>query len=222
MSGADVGRYQWLVDDQFGDQALGGFYFCEVDHEPGGWIAYIQWLESADEATRFFDPSVSWLPPPDSEEMMALVPVQSARLERLINEDRTAELLERESLESIAQTWVRYHNTESHSTARLRDWWAIQIWLGSALLEDEDRRREGLLRLVDAAQSDNDFGIIGAGPLEDFIDDNESRLSWIEAQAQRSASFRRALAGVWIWTIPEDAFLRVERAAGVQLPRPGT
>lgn len=223
MSGPDEGMYQWLLDDRLGDQALGGFCFCEANHEHDGWIGYIEWLETADEAARFFDPSVSWLPPSESEEVMALIPLHSVRLERLVEEGRIDELLERETLESIAQAWVRYQNTDDDGTERLRDWWAIQIWLGSAVFDDEIRHREGLLRLIDAAQSDDDLGIIGAGPMEDFITSHtESRLAWIETEASRSPSFRRVLASVWIWSIPEDAFLRVERAARVPLARPRT
>ena len=81
---------------------IGGFYFCEVEHQHDGWIAFIEWLEAAGEADRFFDANNEWLPADESTRMMAALPLHSLRLERLIDEDRVTELLERESLESIA------------------------------------------------------------------------------------------------------------------------
>ena len=101
MSGGGAACFQWLVDDRAGEHALGGFYFCEVEHQPDGWIAFIERVETADEADRFFDPNVEWLPAAESEQMLAVLPVQSLRLERLIDEARVTELLQRENLQSI-------------------------------------------------------------------------------------------------------------------------
>jgi hypothetical protein len=83
---------------------------------------------------------------------------------------------------------VRYQGLDEGCPERLRDWWAVDLWMNRDWLLDEDRLHDGLLRLVDAARSDDDFGMVAAGPIYDFINDDESRLAWIERQAAGSES----------------------------------
>lgn len=81
----------------------------------------------------------------------------------------------------------------------------------------ESRHRALLDLLVDRVPNDHVLGVVGADPLEDFINAAEDRLAWIEQRAASSARFKETLAAVWIWHLPSDAFERVERAAGVPL-----
>ena len=117
--------------------------------------------------------------------------------------------------QEIADTWVRYNHGQAAS-----EWWAVELWLSLEWWADEARVRDGLLRLVDAAESDLDFACIGAGPLEVFVSDDESRVHWIERQAPRSPALRRALAHVYAWDLSDRMFWRVERAAGTKLNDP--
>jgi hypothetical protein len=81
--------------------------------------------------------------------------------------------------------------------------------------------RDGVLALVAAAETDQDFGNIGAGVLEYVVSNDEDRLRWLEAQAHASEPFRRSLANIYVWGIHRDEVAaRVEAAAGVRLPRP--
>jgi hypothetical protein len=65
------------------------------------------------------------------------------------------------------------------------------------------------------------LGYVGAGPLEIFVSNDESRIRWIEEQAARSPRFRRALGNVWTWgTESNEVAARMEAAAGVRLARP--
>jgi hypothetical protein len=101
------------------------------------------------------------------------------------------------------------------------DWWALDavnlIWEWG----DEARVRGVLDLLVEYAPNDAALEVVGAGPIEDFVKDwSESRLAWIEDRAAMSSRFRRALGIVWIWSLPDDIFERVERAAGTPLARP--
>jgi hypothetical protein len=103
------------------------------------------------------------------------------------------------------------------------NFWAIDLWfpVNDEWWQDEERVRSGLLALIDAASGDDDLAYVGAGPLEDFIENDESRLRWIEGQARTSARFRRALSNVWVWGMQRNEVAeRVERAAGVPLARP--
>jgi hypothetical protein len=126
----------------------------------------------------------------------------------------------------VADAWCRFH--ERASAGELGDdqtnddeWWAVEFWLtGGDVWEDEVAVREGLLALIDAAQDDL-LSYIGAGPLEAFVNTDESRLLWIEEQASKSGRFRRALANVWTWGSEPDAIAaRLEKAAGTRLARP--
>jgi hypothetical protein len=141
--------------------------------------------------------------------------VSAPDLEALVSDGRVDELLRVVTPQQVAETWMRYHHGESDS-----DWWAVELWLSLEWWEDEARVRDGLLHLVDVAESDEDFATIGAGPLEVFVSDDESRVHWIERHAPRSPASRRALANVWAWNLPDKMFRRVERAAGTKLADP--
>ncbi len=54
---------------------------------------------------------------------------------------------------------------------------------------DEERLRDGVLALVAAAETDQDFGNIGAAVLEYVVTTDEDRLRWLEAQALVSEPF---------------------------------
>src|SRR4051794_8117767 len=100
------------------------------------------------------------------------------------------------------------------------DWWAVDVWFATAFQCDEARVRAAIIALIERAPEGADLGYVGAGPLEDFICRDEERLAWVEAQAARSADFRRALANVWLDPELDPFFDRIERAAGVPLKRP--
>jgi hypothetical protein len=151
----------------------------------------------------------------------AVVP-DPVELERLVEQGAYGEVLAAVSLAEIAEAWIAYHRAE-HVKLDEGDpfWWAVDFWLsGSGVWADEDLARLGLLALIEAAPDDL-LGHVGAGPLETFVSDDESRVRWIEDQAAQSDRFRRALANVWTWgTEPNAIASRLERAAGVRLPRP--
>ncbi len=136
-------------------------------------------------------------------------------LQTLVDEGRVDELLQVVTPRQIAKTWVRYQHGEADA-----DWWAVDLWMSREWWDDEARVRDGLLRLVEAAESDDDLSIIGAGPLEVFVCDDESRVHWIERQAPSSPAFRQALAYVWAWELSDRMFWRVERASGTKLNDP--
>ena len=100
------------------------------------------------------------------------------------------------------------------------DWWAVEFWMDE-WWTDEKRLREGILELVAAAETDADFGVLGAAIMETFVADDDDRLRWLEEQASASARFRRSLANVYVWGLERnEVAARVEAAAGVRLPRP--
>jgi hypothetical protein len=157
---------------------------------------------------------------------MGAVGPSPERLEALVDEEKVAEVLALVSLDSIAETWCRYTRrtptgARSHSDD---DWWAIELWMTKAWWDDPARVRDGLLALVHAAQDDDDLlNCVGAGPLENYLADDENTLRWVEAQAAKSAAFRKALASVWVWgELDDSAASRIEAAAGVPLDRPRT
>jgi hypothetical protein len=146
------------------------------------------------------------------------------------------------SVEELAAAYCRYVARNMASEEPL-DWdedpdgWAAELYfeITSPGFEqershaDEERIRRFLLLIVAGAANDDVLSYIGAGPFEDFLGPDESRVSWIEAQAVASATFRKALANVWIWSwAPEEIFVRIEAAAQAPLawpeqygPRPG-
>jgi hypothetical protein len=150
--------------------------------------------------------------------------VDSRQLQRLVDAGRFDDLLQIVSLTEVARAWMRYqHKVEGGDDPGVDDpdWWAVEMWQEDASWADENRLRDGVLALVAAAETEEDFGMIGAGVLEYVVTDNEDRLRWLEAQGRESEPFRRSLANIYVWGIqPDRVAARVEAVAGVRLPRP--
>jgi hypothetical protein len=214
--GHDEGKYVWVIDDRKGPSSMGGFYLCEFSPNPDRYRLTTEWYKTAAKAIKWVPDCVSWMPVDESEPIVALMPVESARLKRLVDERRFEELSGLVSLEKIAETWMRYQRLDN-SRAALRDWWAVDLWMNEGWWSDEKRVRDGLLRLVEHAESDDDFGNLGAAVMEVFISADEGRLVWVDQQAAGSEKFREAMSHAWVWELPDQAFRRMEKAAGVAL-----
>src|SRR3954454_9973028 len=147
------------------------------------------------------------------------------RLNDLCNRGELDELLALVPLDTVAATWCRY--TERSIAARADrlpdddpDWWAVNFFLCRAFWRDGDLQRRGLLALVRATVDERVLGCIGAGPLEDFISDNEEDLLWLEEQARENESLRIALRHVWADTYVTRATMeRLDAAAARPLAR---
>ena len=122
-------------------------------------------------------------------------------LEELVLEGQVAKLLSLVTLEQVAAAWCGYHARTHFPGVEDDDpdWWAVDLLLSGEFWSDELRVRTVIDLLVERAPDDRVLGGVGAGPLEDFISDNEDRLVWIEGRAAASARFREALGHVWIW-----------------------
>jgi hypothetical protein len=107
---------------------------------------------------------------------------------------------------------------DSHNT-----WTTIRgprHFLCEAFWRDRNLRRRGLLALLRATDDERVLGCVGAGPLENFVSDDEDDLRWLEAQARQSQSFRIALRNVWADTcVTEETLARLDAAAGETLAR---
>lgn len=144
------------------------------------------------------------------------------RLLTLVEEERLDELLQDVSVYDIAEAWCRYSSAQQTSDRddEHPDWWAVQLWMSRSWWERRDLVRDGLLALLRCAHDSGVLSHFAAGPLEVFISERDDDLAWIEEQARTSETFRRALAQVWIWDLPDGVVRRIERAARVPLPRP--
>jgi hypothetical protein len=151
---------------------------------------------------------------PSPDELMALV-----------DERHLDRLLAVVTIEDVADAWWRYTTRDRTKPDELADahWWAIELWIGGGPVWDrEDLVRRGLAALAERAPDGADLGSLGAGPIEDSVIEDDDRLRWIEEQAERSPNFKAALANVWIQNLSPGTFLRVERAACVELPWPSS
>jgi hypothetical protein len=154
---------------------------------------------------------------------------KSPDLKRLVDDGLFDALLREVTLSEVARAWMRYQHREHEPVGPDLDdpgiddpdWWAVSTWMDEDWWADEARVRTGILELVAAAETDSDFGILGAAVIEMFIVDDDDRVLWLEEQAGASEAFRRSLANVWIWgEVQDDIAARVEAAAGVRLKRP--
>ena len=147
--------------------------------------------------------------------------VHSAELQRLVDAGDVPALFRAVSAEQIADAWWRYTlRPDREQAVDHPDWWAVELWFGSAIYQDDfrDDRRSLIHALAERAPQGADLGLLGAGPVENCVADNEDDLLWMEAEARHSENYRKALANVWIdGFFSPESFLRVEAAAGTRL-----
>ncbi len=137
----------------------------------------------------------------------------------LVDSDDVDGVLHIVTLDAIAQAWWRWHRG-AHNSFHDPDWWAIELFQGQAIFEHRDLHRELLLELVAQASDEDELEIVGAGPLEDLVSDNEHFLRWVEDLAADNGKFRTALSKIWLYGDERPETLRrLEAAAGVPLGR---
>lgn len=155
-------------------------------------------------------------------------------LHALVDAGRFDDVVEQVGLDGIATAWFAYMRETKPASATTAggkvpfedfdppNWWAVEIWMDDTWwTADEQRVRLGILELVALADSDDDFGNLGASIMETFASRDESRLQWIAEEAATSEGFRRSLAHVRVWgELPDPVAARIEQAAGTPLPRP--
>ena len=131
-----------------------------------------------------------------------------------------AEVLTREQIFSqlgsdcVVSTYLR--NQVDHDKFDFWAWEAIE----ETISEDAETAWPLLLSLIDTAPDEESRGLIGAGPLENFIMSNaDGFIERIEMAARSRPRVKEALASVWIMTLRPDVFARIEAAAGVSLRR---
>ncbi|MFN8016853.1 MAG: hypothetical protein U0P45_01885 [Acidimicrobiales bacterium] len=123
------------------------------------------------------------------------------------------------SADEIAIAWHRYTATPEPKDVDHPDWWAVDLFWVTELLERKDLHRHLLLKLIEHA-SEATLGQVAAGPLEDFVSDDEDDVRWIEAACATNMRLRTALTFTWSSTYVSRATLRrLDAAAGEPLPR---
>src|SRR5262245_50124916 len=96
-------------------------------------------------------------------------------LQELSDDDDLDGILEIATLDEIAQAYCRYRTEDDEDFETTHpDWWAVQIFFDREIFERQDLYRALLLKLVEHAD-DERLGAVGAGPLEDFVSDNEDK-----------------------------------------------
>ena len=92
-------------------------------------------------------------------------------MQRCVDSGDLDGLLELASADEIAIAWHRYNDTPEPKSVDHPDWWAVELFMGRAILERTDLHRALLLELVKHASDDALWGV-AAGPLEDFVSDD--------------------------------------------------
>jgi hypothetical protein len=143
------------------------------------------------------------------------------RLQALVDAEDLEGLLELVTVQEIAETWCRHTavpSAEKHVEDN-PDWWAVELMMTGAVFQRPELHRELLLALV-ACADDDVLGVVGAGPLEDFVSDDEDDLRWLERACADNVKLREALRGVWCdGDVSEATMARLDAAAGAPLDR---
>ncbi len=125
------------------------------------------------------------------------------------------------SNEDISRSWIAHYARMGRpsSAAQINaheddpDWWAVDALMN---LDSEDPVRALDIIFLIAEGSDDDWVLenLGAGPLENLIDDDLTLLDPIALEAASNPSLKKALQSVWRRDISEDAWTRLQRIAG--------
>ena len=143
-------------------------------------------------------------------------------LQALVDDEDLDGLLQVVTMDEVAEAWCRYTERQEHDSGGDEDpdWWAIEFFMMRPIFANGRVYRSGLLALLARANTEFLLSCVAAGPLENFVSDDDADLRWLEQEAARNENLRRALAGVWCHThVTEATFARLERAAGQALPR---
>jgi hypothetical protein len=140
-------------------------------------------------------------------------------LQELVGHGEIDAVLAIVTLDEIGQAWSRY-TEQAHADEDDPDVWAILLIGESDFRADRTRWRAALLKLVEHAGSDDVLAVVGAGPLEEFVSDDEDDLRWLEEQGSTNPLLRKALAGVWCDNdLSSKTMKRLDAVAGRPLHR---
>lgn len=120
-------------------------------------------------------------------------------------------ITDRLGVQRLVDAWLAWTPTPD-GTYPDQHWWAFSLFDDIERWADEDLYRKIVLRFIDAAD-DEQLWHVAAHPLEDFLTDNDERLTWMEQTATQSPRFRRALGGVWTHSKEPSTAARIARAA---------
>lgn len=143
-------------------------------------------------------------------------------LQQLVDDEDLDGLFALVTLDEVAIAWCSYTDRD-HGPAQAADddpeWWAIELFYTTEIFRRSATYRALLLKLVEHG-SDWALGCVGAGPLENFVSDNEGDLQWLERECAVNPKLRTALSGVACSTFVSPQNMdRLDAAAQVPLAR---
>lgn len=142
----------------------------------------------------------------------------------VLDNEGAAALRAHVSVDDVSAAWCRYTARRMLHLEDEPDWesdpdgWAAELYFEEEFW-DIPRRQAFLARIAELAPNDEVLLTVGAQGLEDWINDDEDCLLWVEEQAAQSERFRKALQSVQVSSTrlrPETVF-RLESAAGTAL-----
>ena len=126
------------------------------------------------------------------------------------------------SVDDVAAAWCRYMARSMLHPSGAPDWegdpdgWAAELYFEDEFW-DIPRRETFISLIAELAPNDDVLLTVGAQGLEDFINDDEDCLLWVEGQAAASDKFRKALQNVYVSGLKPETVSRLERAARTPL-----
>jgi len=123
--------------------------------------------------------------------------------------------------QELIAAWLKYHELLEKSgdlsgrTSVADEYlWAIH-GLDDMAKQDPEACWRLIMELVLRAQSNYQLASLASGPLEDLlVKHGNDFIERVERAASNNDRFRETLFGVWRSDIPEDVWIRVEKARG--------
>ncbi len=92
-------------------------------------------------------------------------------------------------------------------------WWAISAVIMFPIKKEHEALWEFVIRTFEREMSDEAFGALAAGPLEDLLGFfGELYIDRVEELARKNPRFNYLLGGVWKHLSTDDVWRRVEKA----------
>jgi len=117
--------------------------------------------------------------------------------------------------DALVDAYIEAQNLGSITNANHPLWWSVEYFMDIDNHEKANHVWIYILRIIEKQPSEKVLGMIGAGPLEDLINQyGDKFIEKIEIEARTNPQFRKVLSFVWRQDTDDEIWSRVMAATG--------
>jgi hypothetical protein len=114
--------------------------------------------------------------------------------------------------DALISAWIAAEESQKRTGDNDPAWWAVETVIMWNINSQHEALWQFITRSFERPMTDEAFGMIAAGPLEDLISyHGQLYIDRIEALARKNPRFNYLLGGVWKNASTDDVWSRVEK-----------